>query len=92
MDEADFVDPAALKTHWETEKAAWMDFVSGLEEADLHNVYQEDADSGPNVWQTIVHVVTHGIQHRAEAAMVLTWYGHSPGELDFAVFLQGKGD
>ena len=41
----------------------------------------------PLAWQTIMHVVTHGIQHRGEAATFLTGYGHSPGELDFDFFL-----
>ena len=39
------------------------------------------------IWQTILHVVAHGIQHRSEAAAILTGYGHSPGEMDFDLFL-----
>jgi uncharacterized damage-inducible protein DinB len=35
-----------------------------------------------------MHVIMHGIQHRSEAAFILTGYGHSPGELDFGVFMQ----
>ena len=89
LEESDFADVAALKTRWEEEKAAWLDFVDGLTEEDLENHISED---GPKVWQTILHVITHGIQHRAEAAMVLTGYGFSPGELDFAVFIQDRSD
>ena len=38
----------------------------------------------------ILHVVTHGIQHRSEAAVSLTGYDQSPGELDFDLFLKMK--
>ncbi|HUF38998.1 MAG TPA: DinB family protein [Anaerolineales bacterium] len=86
--ESDFSDMAALRARWDVEKAAWLDFVDGLTGADLEKAYRGELDDGPNVWQVIVHVITHGIQHRSEAAMVLTGYGHSPGELDFAVFMQ----
>ena len=37
---------------------------------------------GVPVWQMLVHVVNHGTQHRAEAAVLLTGEGRSPGELD----------
>ena len=86
----DFADPAALKSRWEMERAAWFDYAASLDEDSLHRRYGDDPHSGPKVWQTIVHVVTHGIQHRSEAAAILTGYGHSPGELDFDRFLQEK--
>ena len=40
------------------------------------------------LWHYLVHVVHHGIQHRSEAAALLTQYGQSPGDLDFLVFIE----
>ncbi len=87
LDEALFADVAALKARWAAERAAWFDYVGGLTVERLNQGYGDDAKHGPKVWQTILHVVNHGTQHRSEAAAVLTGYGRSPGELDFELFL-----
>jgi uncharacterized damage-inducible protein DinB len=88
LEASDFPDIAALKARWDIERAAWLAYAANLSDRRLNQGYGEDPQSGPNVWQTIVHVVNHGTQHRSEAAFILTGYGHSPGELDFGVFLQ----
>jgi uncharacterized damage-inducible protein DinB len=36
----------------------------------------------------LVHVVNHGTQFRSEAAVALTEYGHSPGDLDLIFYLR----
>jgi uncharacterized damage-inducible protein DinB len=35
----------------------------------------------------LTHVVFHGMQHRSEMALVLTNFGHSPGNIDFNYYL-----
>jgi uncharacterized damage-inducible protein DinB len=87
---ADFPDVAALKARWGIERTAWLAYMDGLRAESLDQGYGTDPHQGPKVWQTILHVVIHGVQHRSEAAAVLTGYGHSPGELDFDVFLNQK--
>lgn len=82
---ADFPTVAPLKARWQIEKKAWFDYVASLNEQTINQPYGENT---PTVWQTVLHVITHSVQHRSEAAFILTGYGHSPGELDFAVFLR----
>ncbi len=88
----DFDDAAALKSRWEAERAAWMDYLDQLSDERLNRMYGDQHPAGllngPMVWQTILHVVAHGIQHRSEAAAILTGCGQPPGELDFDLFLQ----
>lgn len=70
------------------ERSAWFDYAAGLSDESLDLGYGDNPQNGLKVWQTIVHVVMHGIQHRSEAAAILTGYGQSPGELDFDLFLR----
>jgi uncharacterized damage-inducible protein DinB len=88
LDATDFADVAALRARWGTEQAAWFDYEAGLSVESLNAGYGDQPQRGPKVWQTIVHVATHGTQHRSEAAAILTGYGQSPGELDFDLFLE----
>ena len=90
LEAADFADVVALEARWTVEEAAWLAYLSTLSNDDLHQGYGKDRQNGPKVWQTIMHVITHSIQHRSEAAFILTGYGHSPGELDFDLFLKGS--
>jgi uncharacterized damage-inducible protein DinB len=84
----DFADLASFKSRWEDERTAWMKFVSSLNKKTINQPFPASPHNGPKVWQTIIHVVTHGIQHRSEAAAILTGYGQSPGELDFDNYIR----
>ena len=83
----DFADLAALRSRWEAERSAWTEYVRSLSPNSIKQTYGADPQHKLTVWQTIMHVVTHGIQHRSEAAAILTGLGQSPGELDFELFL-----
>lgn len=37
-------------------------------------------------WQVALSYGSHAMQHRGEAALILTELGHSPGELDYSYF------
>ena len=89
--ETDFADVASLTARWQQEQAAWQEYVAQLSEADLNAVWWQHEQSRRTRWQTIMHVVNDLTHHRSEAAAMLTGLGHSPGELDFDLFVVENG-
>jgi uncharacterized damage-inducible protein DinB len=92
LNEADLPTFAALAERWEQEAQALSAFVASLTDEDLHRTVRYKTTKGAPMenilWHLMAHVVNHGTQHRSEAAMLLTGYGHSPGDLDLIVFFR----
>ena len=92
--EQDFPDIFTLKMRWAAERENWFSFCKSFDSQALNASYTYQFDNGPIrtrlVWQTIVHVVNHGTQHRSEAAYLLTGYGYSPGDIDFNLYLRAR--
>lgn len=82
----------ALRERLAAEDRAWRAFVAGLADADLDRAVRYTNTSGTPfetpLWQIALHVVNHGTQFRAEAAVLLTRYGASPGDLDLIAYLR----
>ncbi|HZY40843.1 MAG TPA: DinB family protein, partial [Anaerolineae bacterium] len=92
--ESDFPALDALHTRWAEEEAAMRAFLSTLTDAQLAQPIRYTTTRGvpfENIlWQLLAHVVNHGTQFRAEAAIALTEYGCSPGDLDLLLFFREK--
>jgi uncharacterized damage-inducible protein DinB len=90
--ESDFSTLEDLRQRWQTEERAMRGFLAGLDNDDLQRVVHYHSTKGrPHqniLWQLLVHLANHGTQHRSEAAVVLTEFGASPGDLDFIVYLR----
>lgn len=92
LDEADFPTLERLLERWAREERAMQEFIAGFNDDDLSaDVYYLSTGGKPfhqPLWQILLHVVHHGTQHRSELAHVLTEFGHSPGDIDFILYLR----
>ncbi len=80
----------ALRERWNEEEAAWRAYLDRLTDTDMDSIIRYEVEEGTRervLWHCLYHVVNHGMQHRSEAAHMLTQYGHSPGDIDFTLFL-----
>ena len=82
---------AAMRVRWDAEEAAWREYLGSLTDADMTGIIRYEVEEGIRervLWHCLFHVVNHGMQHRSEAAHLLTEYGQSPGDLDFTLYLR----
>ena len=88
--ESEFTRLSDLRMHWRDEDRQMQLHLDTMTDQDLQNVihYQNTRQKHYEnpLWQLLMHMINHGTQHRAEAAVVLTDFGASPGNLDMIAF------
>ena len=81
----------ALRGAVGSRRAKLRDFLDGLTEESLAAEFTTRRRSGEELktplWVLLTHVVTHGMQHRSEAAEALTLVGRSPGSIDLTTYV-----
>jgi uncharacterized damage-inducible protein DinB len=86
LDGADFPSVASLAERWATDEEEARAWLAELTDADLASVMDlGDGDRFP-LWYYLVHIITHGIQQRRDALLILEGFGHTPPELDFLYY------
>jgi uncharacterized damage-inducible protein DinB len=91
LDADQFSTLEVLRRRWDEEEAAMRGYLAGLSDAELQErVDYKNTKGTPfsrTLWQILLHVVMHGMQHRSEVALALTHLDHSPGDIDLSVYL-----
>jgi uncharacterized damage-inducible protein DinB len=81
----------SLRARWAEEENRLMGFVNNLTDHQLKAVLPYKTTQGTPqeriLWQMMAHLVNHSTQHKTEAATMLTWFGHSPSDIDMIYFL-----
>jgi uncharacterized damage-inducible protein DinB len=93
--EHDFPDLPSLVSRWRRQDADQAAFLSTLTDDDVNGKVSYRTMRGEPFSQALghmlAHVVNHGTQCRSEAAVALTSLGRSPGDIDFILYLRGRG-
>lgn len=82
-----------LERLWQEEEGAMRGYLTSLDEQKLDEIVAYRSLRGQayknSLWQILVHLVTHGIHHRAELAAHLATLGKRVGNIDFVIYARG---
>lgn len=81
---------AALQERWKIEQQEMQAYLNRLTDETLNGMIRYVIPGVIRervVWQFLLAALFHNMQHRSEAAVLLTSYGQSPGDLEFTLFL-----
>lgn len=90
ISENEYPDLVSLKTGFKNEQTDWSELLSSLTEDEIKTKITLTRLNGDEMvflrWRILQHVIIHGMQHHSEIAQLLTFYGQSPGDIDFLFF------
>jgi len=81
-----FPDLVSLRTSWEDEMCLMRQYLRNIDPGNPDTAIRYRSTKGIQfttpLWQIIVHLINHGTQFRSEAGLILSSWGHSPGDMD----------
>lgn len=83
---------AEIKAAWKDEAQMIWGLLNRVTTAELNHELTYAGLGGRSfknqIWQILLQLINHGVAHRSEVALILTKMGHSPGNLDFIIFIR----
>lgn len=79
----------ALASLFEIEHKGWQELIATFDDATLLGTIERQTPFGSvvlTIWQTLQHVILHGMGHHTELARMLTEAGQSPKDIDFLFY------
>ncbi|HLF08147.1 MAG TPA: DinB family protein [Dehalococcoidia bacterium] len=93
--EDDFPTFEVLRRRWEQQFAEQKAFADSLTDEMVGQSFSYIAGNGrETTWRRdlfLGQLLNHSTQHRAETAMAITEFGHSPGDLDVSLYVRENG-
>ncbi|HRN51764.1 MAG TPA: DinB family protein [Anaerolineales bacterium] len=90
----EFADLAALRAYWQDEETQMRAYLTGASEDELAGSVTYKVSTGEEFTRARLELLKqlffHSMQHRAELAQMLTEFGHSPGNIDYTMYLLKK--
>jgi uncharacterized damage-inducible protein DinB len=87
-------DLQIMSEKWAAQRATTLAFLHSLDEQEFSRTVSYKSLKGTArsniLGDILIHVATHTIQHRAEAAQILTELGQSPGDLDYDEYIDAR--
>jgi uncharacterized damage-inducible protein DinB len=83
----------SIVAYWNSEQHEMRAYLDSLTDGDMESMIRYEADGNVRervLWHCLIHVVNHGTQHRSEIATMLTSFGHSPGGIDFTLYMNSR--
>ena len=92
IDENLFPTLESIKPRLFDEQSIMRTYLSTLNNSDLQSLIEYKTTKGTAykniLWHILMHLFNHGTHHRSEIAEMLTRCGHSPGDIDFIIYLR----
>lgn len=87
----DFESVAALRDAWHTINATTHSYIQSLNDAALERTIRwtgtDDETHDYPQWKILLHQANHAMQHRSEAALILSEMGASTDWMDYLIFV-----